>query len=170
MAKNHQTRDFKDQQTMENQTKKKRNKPLIIALIGAGALAAGVGGVFATNSITINNGGTIEFGQGLSSTNTCDTDITTSIDQAYNGTTNQFDASQVVVGGIKDYTCNGKTFHVSLLDSSGNVVCSMDGTGSAQFSVVDGGTSGVNDDIQQTVTVTSNCDASTIAKVAITTS
>ena len=44
-----------------NAEKKKRNKPLIFALIGAGALVASIGGVFATNSITINSNNGIEF-------------------------------------------------------------------------------------------------------------
>ena len=146
-----------------NAEKKKRNKPLIFALIGAGALVASIGGVFATNSITINSGGTIEFGQGLSSTSTCDAALTTSINQAYNASTGIFDATEVVVSGIKDNACNGKTLHVSLVDGSG-VVCGADGTnGSApnqdSFTIADDG-----DGIE------ANCDASSITKVAITTS
>jgi hypothetical protein len=155
-------------------SKKKRNKPLIFALIGAGALVASIGGVFATNSITINSNNGIEFGQGLSATSTCDADLTTSVTQAYNAADDKFYADTVVVSGIKDYTCNGKTLHVSLVDASGTV-CSVDGThtsGANQdaFTIVDGGTTNSDDDITETVTISPNCDATTIAKVAITTS
>jgi hypothetical protein len=161
--------------SIENQpSKKKRNKPLIFALIGAGALVASIGGVFATNSITINSGGTIEFGQGLASTSTCDAGLTTSINQAYNATTTQFDATEVVVSGIKDFACDGKTLHVSLVDGSGSV-CGVDGTDTSgtnqdSFLIADGGTTGTDDDLTKTVTIQANCDASTILKVAITTS
>jgi hypothetical protein len=161
--------------SIENQpSKKKRNKPLIFALIGAGALAASVGGVFAANSITINSGGSIEFGQGLASTSTCDSGLTTAINQSYNASTAQFDATTVVVSGIKDFSCAGKTLHVSLVNGSGTV-CSVDGThttGANQdsFTIADAGTIGTNDDTSKTVTITSGCDASTITKVAITTS
>jgi len=158
---------------MENQTKKKRNKPLIIALIGAGALAAGIGGVFATNSITINGGGTIEFGQGVTSTSTCDAAITTSIDQTYDAATDKFNATTITISGIKDFSCDGKTIHVSLVDTSNNVgYCSVDGTSAngAAFLIADGGTTGTDDDITETVTISGTCDASLVAKVAITTS
>ena len=156
-----------------NAEKKKRNKPLIFALIGAGALVASIGGVFATNSITINSGGTIEFGQGLSSTSTCDAALTTSINQAYNASTGIFDATEVVVSGIKDFACDGKTLHVSLVDGSG-VVCGADGNnGSApnqdSFTIADDG-DGIDQDVTKTVTIEANCDASSITKVAITTS
>ena len=154
-------------------SKKKRNKPLIFALIGAGALVASIGGVFATNSITINSNNGIEFGQGLSATSTCDAALTTSINQAYNATDDKFYASEVVVSGIKDYTCDGKTLHVSLVDGSGTV-CSVDGTHTSggnqdAFLIADDGDS-TDQDITKTVTISANCDATTIAKVAITTS
>jgi hypothetical protein len=161
--------------SIENQpSKKKRNKPLIFALIGAGALVASIGGVFATNSITINSGGTIEFGQGLASTGACDAALTTSVTQAYDAADDKFYADTVVVSGIKDKDCAGKTLHVSLVDSAGTV-CDVDGTHTSgtnqdSFTIVDGGTTGTNDDISKTVTIADECDATTIAKVAITTS
>jgi hypothetical protein len=161
--------------TLENQpSKKKRKKGLIIGLIAAGAFAVSIGGVFAANSITINGGSAIEFGQGLSNTGTCDAALTTTINQAYNSSTSKFEASTVVVSGIKDYDCDGKTLHVSLLGSSGTV-CSVDGTHTSganqdSFTITDGGTSGSNDDQTKTVTIASGCDATTITKVAITTS
>lgn len=154
--------------------KKKLNKPFIFAIIGAGVLVASIGGVFAANSITINSGGTIEFGQGLASTSSCDDGLTTQINQAYNTGTSQFDATEIVVSGIKDFACNGKTLHVSLVDGAGTI-CGVDGTDTSTanqdaFLIVDGGTVGADDDTTQTVTIAAGCDASTISKVAITTS
>lgn len=166
--------------SIENQpSKKKRNKPLIFALIGAGALVASIGGVFATNSITINSDNGIEFGQGLSSTGTCDSGLTTSINQEYNATDNKFYATTVVVSDIQDQNCDGKTIHVSLVGSSGGaagIVCSVNGTtasggaGANQdaWLITDDGDNTTDQSI--TVTVPSTCDATTITKVAITTS
>lgn len=160
--------------TLENQpSQKKRKKGLVIGLIAAGALAVSIGGVFAANSITINNGSSIEFGQGLASTSTCDADLTTTINQAYDATDDKFYATTVEVSGIKDYDCTGKTLHVSLI-GSGGTVCSVDGThtsGSNQdaFAITDDGDS-TNQDLTKTVTISSGCEASTITKVAITTS
>lgn len=162
--------------TSENKTseKKKRNKPLIIGMIAAGALVASIGGAFAANSITINSGGTIEFGQGLVSTSTCDSGLTTALNQTYNTTDSKFEVSTIVVSGIKDYSCDGKTLHVSLIGSSGTI-CSVDGTHTSganqdSFTITDGTTTGSNDDVTKTVTVSSGCDATTVVKVAITTS
>ena len=158
--------------SVENtQEKKKRNKPLLIALIGAGALVATVGGVFAANSISINSGGQIEFGQGIASTNTCDSSLTTAINQAYSGSGTEFDVSTVVVSDIDDSACLGKTLHVSLINSStGAAICNVDGThGDSlthpqdQFTIGAGETS-------VTITPETGCDASNVGKVAITTS
>jgi len=153
----------------ETQEKKKRNKPLLIALIGTGALVATVGGVFAANSITINSGSQIEFGQGIQSTTTCDSALTTTINQAYSGTGDVFNASTVVVSDIDTTACLNKTLHVSLIGSGGTAVCSVDGTHDSttanpdQFVIGSGDTS-------VTVNIASGCDASTVSKVAITTS
>jgi len=153
----------------ETQEKKKRNKPLLIALIGTGALVATVGGVFAANSITINSGSQIEFGQGIQSTTTCDSALTTTINQAYSGTGDVFNASTVVVSDIDTTACLSKTLHVSLIGSGGTAVCSVDGTHDSttanpdQFVIGSGDTS-------VTVNIASGCDASTVSKVAITTS
>lgn len=144
----------------ETQEKKKRNKPLLIALIGTGALVATVGGVFAANSITINNGGPIEFGQGITDTNTCDASLNTQLTQTYSTTNSQFEVASVEVSNIDDSACSGKTLHVSFIGTSG-VVCGVDGT--SQYAVV------VND-THFTINLDPGCDASTVSKVAITTS
>ncbi len=153
----------------ETQEKKKRNKPLLIALIGTGALVATVGGVFAANSITINSGSSIEFGQGIQSTTTCDAALTTTINQAYSGTGDVFDASTVVISDIDTTACLSKTLHVSLIGSGGTTVCSVDGTHDSTTANPDQFLIGAND-TSVTVNIASGCDASTVSKVAITTS
>jgi len=160
---------------LDNQpSEKKRKKGLIIGLIAAGAFAVSIGGVFAANSITINGGSNIEFGQGLASTSSCDAALTTTVNQEYNTSTSKFEATTVVVSGIKDFACKDKTLHVSLIGASGTV-CSVDGTHTSganqdSFTISDGGTTGTDDDVTKTVTIASGCDATTITKVAITTS
>jgi hypothetical protein len=154
--------------------KKKKNKALLFALVGVGLLATTVGGVFAANSITINSGGTIEFGQGLAATGTCDAALTTSITQAYNAGDDKFYAETIVVSGIKDYSCDGKNIHISLIgDNAGTpgVVCSVDGTtlNTDKFLITDDGDD-ADDDVTKTVVIGASCDATTVTKVAITTS
>lgn len=135
--------------------------------IAGGALALSVGGVFAANSITVNSGSAIEFGQGLASTGSCDAALTATLDQAYNAGADKFYASTVKVTGVDDSGCVGKTVHVSLYGTSA-VVCSVDGTTTSgtnkdAFTIASGDTS-------LTVTIPSSCDASTVKKVVITTS
>jgi hypothetical protein len=158
--------------TLDNQpSQKKSKKGLVIGLIAAGALAVSIGGVFAANSITINDGDAIEFGQGLAETATCDTTLTTTVNQEYDIAADKFYATTVVVGGVDDTACTGKTLHVSLVGTSA-VVCSVAGTTTSgtnkdAFAITDDSDSSEED---LTVTIPASCDASTIKKVAITTS
>lgn len=154
--------------------KTKTQRGLAYLTIAGGALALSIGGVFAANSITVNSGSAIEFGQGLASTSTCDAGLTAAITQAYDTTDSKFYVSTVVISGIKDFSCAGKNIHVSLIGSSG-AICSVDGTHTSganqdSFLIADGATTGTDQDISKTVTVAASCDASTVSKVAITTS
>ena len=154
--------------------KNKTKRGFAYLAIAGGALAMTIGGVFAANSITVNSGSTIEFGQGLAATSTCDSGLTAAINQSYNTTDSKFYVSTVVISGIKDFDCAGKNIHVSLIGSSGTI-CSVDGTHTSganqdSFLISDGTTTGTNDDLTKTVTVAASCDAGTVSKVAITTS
>jgi len=98
-------------------TKKKNKKNGAILLISGIALATSIGGVFAANSITINSGAAIEFGQGVAATSTCDTDgLTTSITQALPTSSNstEFVARNVVVAGISS-NCYQEDLVITLL-------------------------------------------------------
>ena len=147
--------------------KKKQNRIALFALIGAGALAASVGGVFAANSITINSGGSIEFGQGLASTSSCEAALTTSLTQSYDITAGIFEATEIEISDINVAAvasggCLTRTIHVSLI-GTGDVVCGVDGTEDFAFIVT-------ANDATKEITLPDGCDASTVKKIAITTS
>ena len=96
---------------------KKNKKNGAILLIAGIALTSSIGGVFAANSITINSGAAIEFGQGVASTTTCDTGVQTSLSQEYvTGTT--FRVDTVTVYDINSAACSSTVLRVSLLNES----------------------------------------------------
>ena len=147
--------------------KNKTKRGFAYLAVAGGALALSIGGVFAANSITVNAGGAIEFGQGLAATSSCDAALTAAISQAYNVSAGKFYASTVTISGVDDTGCLGKNVHVSLIGASATV-CSIDGTHTTgaskdSFTIAAG-------DTTLTVTIPTACDASTISKVAITTS
>jgi len=99
------------------ESSKKRLKPkwvvAIIALIGT---AIG-GGVFAI-SIVINTGGDVEFGQGVAGIMACDTAVTLTPFAAYDGATESFTLSEVVLSDVDDNSnCDGKTITVGVYAS-----------------------------------------------------
>ena len=91
--------------------------------IAGGALALSIGGVFAANSITINGGSEIEFGQGVAATSSCDIDgIDAAISQELPaGSTTEFVVRSVDLTNI-DAGCSGVDLVVSLLDSTNGVL------------------------------------------------
>lgn len=160
---------------METQTNKGKKKAWLFLVVAAGALLVGAGGVFAANSITINGGEGVELGQGIATVGSCEDAIKTSITQEYNATDDKFYATEVKVSEIKDFACDGKRVNVSLIGDTGSgtgVVCSVAGTTDTvdSFLIADGGTTGQDDDLTKTVTISGSCDATKITKVAITTS
>ena len=110
-------------------TKKKSKKNGAILLISGIALATSIGGVFAANSITINSGAAIEFGQGVATTTSCDANLTTTLTQVY--TSDVFRVDDVVVGGIDSTNCATTTLVVSLVTSQGVTRDTFNITGSA---------------------------------------
>ena len=132
--------------------KKKKNGALL--LISGIALATSIGGVFAANSITINSGAAIEFGQGVASTNSCDADLTTSIEQTWNETDDVFRVSNVVVGGIDDDACSNTTLRVALLNAAGGEEDFFTFTGDAATETTDRSAEDVDADLVKRITVT----------------
>ena len=110
-------------------TKKISRPVLIIALLGV----LGLGGGVLAASITINSGGTIEFGQGTVATIACDTDVTLAPTSTYNTGSSTFLVSSVEIRNIDQRQgnssgnngCNGKTLTVKILDGSGTVLGSI---------------------------------------------
>jgi hypothetical protein len=133
---------------------KKNKKNGALLLISGIALATSIGGVFAANSITINGGAAIEFGQGVASTNSCDTALTTSMTQAY--TNNVFRVASVIVDGIDTAGCSNSTLRVSLLDVNGG---SLD-----TFTIVDPSVVSSSTDRSS-----ANVDAGSVKKITVTT-
>lgn len=103
-------------------TKNKNKKNGAILLISGIALVTSIGGVFAANSITINGGAEIEFGQGVAATNTCDEGLTTSITQSFDNATDSFLVEDVVLGGIDTDACSQTTLRVGLIDAAGTYI------------------------------------------------
>lgn len=161
---------------------KKKNKKTGALLILAGvALTTSLGGVLAANT-TINLGGNIEFGQGITGAVVCDPNIDTAIDQSFNGTS--FQVSRVALSGIDATTngCGGEVLKVSLLNSSGSAICAIAGTDTAVDLTLSTTTQpSTNDVVRVTaaagvtdgkfyVDASANCDASLVDRVALTTS
>lgn len=96
--------------------KKKNRKGAALLIIAGIGLTASVGGVFAANSITINSGGTIQFGQGVAQTNSCVTALTTSLTQEF--TNSVFRANDLTISGVFT-SCGGKQLNVDLRTSTG---------------------------------------------------
>lgn len=111
---------------------KKKKKGGAILIISGVALATSLGGVFAANTISVNNGDSLEFGQGVAATNSCTDAINTALSQAYDATVSgEFKVTDLEIqakstaGVVRDFTtCSGKTLNFSLLNASGSAVWS----------------------------------------------
>jgi hypothetical protein len=130
------TQNLKETQVSENEVvitteKKKKKRGGLALIIGGAVLVASVGGVFAANLITINSSAGIELGNGVSDTTTCTTDASTTVEQQWSGTANTpyggFIVKDIKVTGI-NAACTGKTLKVLLIQTDGQVMCTVDGT------------------------------------------
>jgi len=137
-------------------TKKKSKKNGAILLISGIALATSIGGVFAANSITINGGDAIEFGQGAATTTSCEEGIDVAINQDLASTGTEFVVRNVVLSGIDAEACTGEGLEVSLVDSEAAVITSTTFRDPAT-------------DITWTIAPELTVDAGTVDRVAITT-
>lgn len=135
---------------------KKNKKNGALLLISGIALATSIGGVFAANSITINGGASIEFGQGVASTTSCDADgnLTTSIEQTWNETDDVFRVSNVVIGGIDADACSNTTLRVALLNAAGGEEDSFEFTGDSATETSDRSGTSIDANLVKRITVT----------------
>ena len=161
---------------------KKKNKKTGALLILAGvALTTSLGGVFAATT-SIDLGGNIEFGQGITSAVVCDDEIGTAVDQTFNGTS--FQVSRVALTGIDTTAdaCGGEVLKVTLLESNGTAICDIAGLDpEVTLSFTNSTTQpSTNDVVRITagavtdgafyVDAAAGCDASLVDRVALTTS
>jgi hypothetical protein len=133
---------------------KKNKKNGALLLISGIALATSIGGVFASNSLIINGGAAIEFGQGVAATSTCDGDLTTSITQSYHSTDDVFRVASVIVDDIDDDACSTSTLRVTLLGDGGATLDSFTIDGDAVSESTDRSGSEVEAGLVKKITVT----------------
>jgi hypothetical protein len=103
---------------MENKAKHKNKKRLLIlaALVGV----MGIGGVVAATSISINAGVPISLGAGYTTATTCDSAVTITAGQAYNGTSNLYEVSSLNVTDVNTNSgnCNNKTMQLAYVTTT----------------------------------------------------
>ena len=140
------------------------------------ALATSIGGVFAANSITIND---VEFGQGVASASSCVASLTTSINQSYVATspapspsTTDFYVGTVSIAGNFSLCAVGTDLKVTLLNSTNTAITN----GSFSVAVIASGESAapgtqVSADASQTIVITPSAQvlASDVRKITVTT-
>ena len=91
----------------------------------AGFLIATIGPLVATTlaaSVTIGNGGNLEFGQGSQAAVACDTAITTAITEAWYEAGTFFRVATISLTGLDTAACTGKSLKLSLLGSTGTAL------------------------------------------------
>ena len=89
----------------------------IIALV----MVPSLGNTFA-GSITVNTNGKVEFGQGITAAAACDTAVTITPSAKYDTPTAAFYLDSITVSNVdfsSTTTCLGKTFKLSVIDSTG---------------------------------------------------
>ena len=110
---------------------KKNKKNGALLLISGIALATSIGGVFASNSITIAD---VQFGQGVANLASCTDNATTTIAQGY--VSSEFVVDEVTVE--TEDNCSSYNLVVKLFDSSGNeLYTSEPTTGPAALAEID---------------------------------
>ncbi len=120
----------------------------------AGFLIATIGPLVATTlaaSVTIGNGGNLEFGQGSQAAVACDTAITTAITETWYNASTIFEVATIVLSdlntaagaGVSNAGCGGKILKVSLLGSSGTAL-TIGSSGTATSASVTLASPGVN--------------------------
>ena len=119
-------------------TRKSRNKSSVKGLAGLATVAAiaVLGSTLAAN-ISLNSGGTLEFGQGVSQTTACDGDgisVTPTAEFANTSGAGSFNFKTVVLSGISA-ACQGKLFTINAYgDSSSSAVNLISGVSTATIS------------------------------------
>jgi hypothetical protein len=156
---------------------KKKKKNGAILLISGIALASSIGGVFAANSITINSGDDIEFGQGVVAATSCVTALDFTVTQLFvpessvGAGDEYFKIDQLTVVGDFSACAVGTDLILTTREANGDVV----GLASTVTVIADGGTPAA-DEVEaaaaQTITLAlgdQNLDAGLLKVVTATT-
>jgi hypothetical protein len=102
--------------------RKKKNKSLKVMLGIAALVAVPVVGTTLAGSITVNTGGTVQFGQGVTQAAACDDEITVTptatFANAAGATSTAFSLSTISVAGIAS-TCDNKNFIIKVYGDTG---------------------------------------------------
>ena len=91
----------------------------------AGFLIATIGPLVATTlaaSVTIGNGGNLEFGQGSQAAVACDSEISTSMTETWYNAGLYFRVATISLTGLNTTACTGKLLKLSLLGSTGTAL------------------------------------------------
>jgi hypothetical protein len=83
----------------------------IVALFGVSLIATGV---FASASISINNGNAINLGAGRAVVEACDDQVTISTAQTYSDADQRYELSEIEISGLDAGLCNGRTIKMTL--------------------------------------------------------
>jgi hypothetical protein len=102
-----------------NVPKKKKNKSLKVMLGIAALVAVPVVGTTLAASITINSGGGVQFGQGVTLAAACDSAITLTPAASFVNSDNTFKLATITIAGLNGVACNGKTLTIKALKSDG---------------------------------------------------
>ena len=156
----------------------------------AGLLIATIGPLVATTlaaSVTIGNGGNLEFGQGSQAAVACDSAITSAITETWYQTSTIFRVATISLTALDTAACTGKSLKITLLGSTGtalivgstsatsitvaltNVAGSQSG-GTLAGNTASLSTTGTDNTLTVTLNAAINLDASTVYRVALETS
>ena len=126
------------EQASAEEKKKRKKLPFILGGIGVLALVPLIGSTFAA-SITLNTGGTIEFGQGTVNAAACDTsiDVALTSDVLNVSGTPTFALGSVKLSNIdlSSGACAGKTLTIRLAKSDGTLLTLGDGDSDTAINV-----------------------------------
>ena len=156
----------------------------------AGLLIATIGPLVATTlaaSVTIGNGGNLEFGQGSQAAVACDSAITSAITETWYQTSTIFRVATISLTALDTSACTGKNLKISLLGSGGaaltvgsasatSITVALTNVAGAQSGGTLAGntaslsTTGAANTLTVTLDAAINLDASTVYRVALETS
>lgn len=167
----------------------RRRRRILAGLVVLAAIPA-IGYTLAA-SITINGGSGIEFGQGAVAASACDTTITVTPGTTWSNGGSVFEVTSITLSDVDldagGDDCRGKTFVVTMLDSSGTDIGNLkfaiaatdqataaddfvEDAASTQAHTIAGITFSASSSLVATISAGSKVDASQVARITLQTS